>query len=174
MDLHRSVRPRERLQASGPAALKDEELLAILLGTGTKGRDVLELSRGVLRRYPGSRMINISFPELQSQKGIGPAKACAVLAAFELSRRLLDRSENASPPIRSAEDALPHLHDIRSKQKEHFVALYLNARNQLIHKECVSVGTLNSSLVHPREVFAPALEHRAAGEGRAGTGVSEY
>lgn len=163
MDLHPSFRPRERLQRLGPAALKNDELLAILLGTGTAGKSVMQLSRDLLRGYSDKSMADASYPELRSRKGIGPAKACVILAAFELTRRLTGNDPAPAVSIQSPRDALVHLYDIRARKKEHFVVLYLNARNQLLHKDCVSVGTLNSSLVHPREVFAPAIEHSAAG-----------
>ena len=95
-------------------------------------------------------------------KGIDEGKACSLLAAFELTKRALEVEDNNLPTITSAKDAVAHLQELRTAKKEHFVVLYLNARNQLIHKETISIGTLNANLVHPREVFKPAIEHLAA------------
>ena len=163
MQLHKTVRPREKMQRSGPASLREEELLAILLGTGTPGKDVLALSREILKNYPDQKLLKISLNELRSRKGIGIAKACVLLAAFELTQRLLTQGDDQGTSIQRPKDALVYVQEIRSRKKEHFIVLYLNARNQVIYKEFVSIGTLNSSLVHPREVFAPALQHSAAG-----------
>lgn len=160
MKLHKVNRPRERMEKTGACALKDEELLAIMLGTGTVGKDVTALAKEILRAYPGKNLCAVSLKELKSRKGIGLAKASLLLAAFELSKRLLYPEEDCS--IQTARDVLPHVQEIRSRKKENFVVLYLNARNQMIVKEYVSIGTLNSSLVHPREVFAPAIQHSAA------------
>jgi len=161
-NMARHEQPREKLMERGPANLRDAELMAILLGTGIEGRDVLSLSRDILVRFPKSRLLALDFKTLSSIKGIGPAKACLLLAAFELSKRALEVEDNSLPIIRNAREAVLHLQDIRRAKKEHFVALYLNARNQLLHKETISVGTLNASLVHPREVFKPAIDHLAA------------
>lgn len=155
-------RPREKLEKSGPAALRDEELLAILLGTGTEGKDVLSLSRDLIKQYGPKKLMQASIDELKLKKGIGLAKACTLLAGFELSKRFLDKDSNGTPSIQSPRDVLAQVQEIRSRKKEHFVVLYLNARNQLIHKEFVSIGSLNATLVHPREVFSPAIQHAAA------------
>jgi DNA repair protein RadC len=100
---------------------------------------------------------------LSEIKGIGPSKVCSLLAAFELTKRALEVEDNNLPAINSARDAVAQLQELRTAKKENFIVLYLNARNQLIHKETISVGTLNASLVHPREVFKPAIDHLAAG-----------
>jgi DNA repair protein RadC len=94
---------------------------------------------------------------------LGGDKIATVLAAFELAKRALGANDDNRPIINSAREAVNYLQELRAAKKEHFVALYLNARNQLIHKETISIGTLNASLVHPREVFKPAIDYLAAG-----------
>ena len=154
--------PREKLSARGPEALKDEELLAILLGTGYEGKNVLEVSKAILRKHPKEKLLNLTFQELTSLKGVGQAKAATLMAGFELAKRALNRGVGILPAISKPADVLPLVADLREKRKEHFVALLLNARNQVLHREDVSVGSLNASLVHPREVFSPAVERAAA------------
>ena len=158
----RVKKPRERLMEKGPEALKDHELLAILLGAGYKGRSVLDVSRRILSRYPLETLATIPFDQLKKIKGIGPAKACTIRAAFELSKRSFSVDRDVLPTVSTPRDVADTVIDIRRKKKEHFVVLYLNARNQLIGKETVSVGTLNANIVHPREVFQPAVLKSAA------------
>jgi len=136
--------------------------LAILLRTGREGKSVLEVADEILKKHKMKRLVGLGFDELAKIKGIGPAKACQILAAFELAKRALAVEDNNLPAINSAKDAVAHLQELRTAKKEHFVVLYLNARNQLVHKETISIGTLNANLVHPREVFFPAIEHLAA------------
>ncbi|MFA5942475.1 MAG: DNA repair protein RadC [Candidatus Paceibacterota bacterium] len=154
-------RPREKLIAKGVGNLTDKELLAILLRTGRTGRSAIDIAESILAKYPKKEILNISFADLKKMNGIGADKACTLLAAFEFTKRVLDVQKGGRPIIENTEQALAQLHDIRNHKKEHFVALYLNARNELIHREDISVGTVNASIVHPREVFAPALEHNA-------------
>ena len=161
-DMPKVQKPRERLLEKGPKALKDHELLAILLGAGYKGRNVIEVSRRLLSAYPAETLATISIDRLQQIKGIGPAKACIIQAAFELSRRSFSIDHDVLPTVKTPRDVADIVVDIRGRKKEHFVVLYLNARNQMIHKETVSIGTLNANIVHPREVFQPAIEHSAA------------
>ena len=160
MDMHRVERPREKLERAGPEAMKDEELLALLLRTGYAGKNVLDLSRELLSRHAG-RLPKAGFKELSGLKGVGPSRAGTILAAFELARRLTGEA-GLDPVLDSPAKAVEHMADLRKKKQEHFLALYLNARNQKIHQETLFIGTLSSSLVHPREVFAPAIERRAA------------
>jgi DNA repair protein RadC len=162
-DLPRHERPREKLIEKGPANLKDKELLAILLGTGRAGKSVLEIAQEILAKHPMKNLLILDYKKLAEIKGIGPSKACSLLAAFELTKRALEVEDNNLPAINSAREAVAQLQELRTAKKEHFIVLYLNARNQLIHKETISVGTLNASLVHPREVFKPAIDHLAAG-----------
>lgn len=162
-DLPKHEMPREKLIEKGALSLKDEELLAIILRTGVEGRNVIEVAESILRKFPMKNLLSLSFKELSKIKGIGPGKASSLLASFELAKRALEVEDNNLPTINSGKDAVAQLQELRTAKKEHFVVLYLNARNQLIHKDTISVGTLNASLVHPREVFKPAVEHLAAG-----------
>lgn len=154
-------RPREKLIAKGVENLSDKELLAILLRTGRAGKSAIDIAENILTKYPKKNILSVSFADLKKMNGIGADKACSILAAFELTKRVLGTEKSGRPTIENTEQALAQLHDIRTHKKEHFVALYLNARNELIHREDISVGTVNASIVHPRDVFAPALEHNA-------------
>ena len=154
-------RPREKLIEKGVANLTDRELLAILLRTGRAGKSALDIAESILAKYPKKKLIDVNFLDLKVVSGIDIGKACTILAAIELTKRSLDVQKTGRPIIESDKQALAQLHDIRSHKKEHFVALYLNARNELIHREDISIGTVNASIVHPRDVFAPALEHNA-------------
>lgn len=161
-DLPKHEMPREKLIEKGAENLRDCELMAILLRTGTEGKDVMKISQEILNKFPKKKLLALDYQELAKIKGIGPGKACLLLAAFELTKRALEVEDNNLPTINSAKDAAAQLVELRNAKKEHFVVLYLNARNQLVHKETISIGTLNANLVHPREVFKPAIEHLAA------------
>ena len=161
-DLPKSDRPRENLIAKGAENLKDSELLAILLRTGTTGKNVIEIASQILSKYSKKRLLQMTYDDLSKISGIDSAKATTLLAAFELSKRALEVNDTNLPVINTAKDAAAQLTDMRDLKKEHFVVLYLNAKNQLVHKETISMGTLNANLVHPREVFEPALKHSAA------------
>jgi len=161
-DFPKHEMPREKLIEKGVKNLRDVELMAILLRTGIEGKDVMKVSDEILKKYPKKKLLALDFENLSKIKGIGPGKACLLLAAFELTKRALEVEDNNLPTIVSAKDAVAQLQELRIVKKEHFVVLYLNARNQLIHKETVSIGTLNASLIHPREVFKPAIDYLAA------------
>lgn len=161
-NLPKHEQPREKLIEKGVENLRDSELMAILLGTGIEGKDVMKLSGDILREYSKKKLLALNYEKLSKIKGIGPAKACLLLAAFELTKRALEVEDNNLPMVDSAKNAMAHLQELRTAKREHFVALYLNARNQLVHKEIISIGTLNTSLAHPREVFKPAVDCLAA------------
>jgi DNA repair protein RadC len=162
-ELHPVERPRERLAEHGPETLSEEELLAIVLRTGYAGCSAIELARGLLRRYPGKALGRLPLCELKRVKGVGLSRAAALGAALELARRWEGRNDSGLPLLDSPAKVWERLADMRGKKKEHFVAFYLNACNRLLRQETVSIGTLTASLVHPREVFSPALECSAAG-----------
>ena len=162
-DLPKIDRPREKLIAKGAENLKDSELLAILLRTGKAGKNVIEIASQILSKHSKKRLLQMTYQDLVKIDGIDSAKATTLLAAFELSKRALEVNDTNLPTIVTPKDAVAQLTDLRHNKKEHFIALYLNARNQLVHKETISMGTLNANLVHPREVFEPALKHSAAG-----------
>jgi len=155
-------RPREKLISKGPQNLKDEELLAILLRTGREGKNVLEVAKQILRKYSKKRLLKLKYEDLTKIKGIDSAKACTILAAVELVKRALKIGEETLPVIRSTKDVIAQFTYLRDKSREHLAALYLNARNEMIYKKHLFVGTLNANLVHPREIFEHALIGNAA------------
>lgn len=161
-DLPKIERPREKLIAKGAENLKDSELLAILLRTGKTGKNVIEIAAQILSKYSKKRLLQMTYNDLSKISGIDSAKATTLLAAFELSKRALEVNDTNLPVISDAKDAVAQLSDMRDLKKEHLVALYLNAKNELVHKETISMGTLNANLVHPREVFEPAVKYSAA------------
>jgi DNA repair protein RadC len=157
------LRPRERLFEQGPDVLKHAELLAIIFNTGHKGEGVLELASRILSEY-GSKAITRerSVERLMGELGIGQLKASQIIACFELGRRFYQEDSGRMPSIRGAEDVYEYLKDMSRLKKEVLRGLYLNVRNKLIHDEVISIGTLTNILVHPREVFGPAIEFSAA------------
>jgi DNA repair protein RadC len=151
-------RPREKLRAKGAAALSDEELVQVILGRGVEGHDVRSMSKaiaGIIQK----KKTGLTETDLTAIPGMGPAKAYQLLAAFELARRHLIKN---TIKITKAEDVLPLLTDIASKQQEYFVCISLNGANEVIEKRVVTIGLLNHSQVHPREVFADVIADRAA------------
>ena len=159
-DLPKIERPRERLEKYGPEKLSNPELLAILLRVGGKGINVVEMSKKILKKFSDNKLAEANFKELKNSFGLGPAKACEIIACFELGRRLLKGKKSAL--LLSPQDVWRELKDIRENKKEHFVIFFLDARNQEIKREIISIGSLNASLVHPREVFEPAVSSLAA------------
>jgi DNA repair protein RadC len=151
-------RPREKLLTRGPGALTDVELLSVLLGSGTHATGVLDLSNAVLSATDG-KLAAATVELLQGVRGVGPAKACQVVASMELGRRHLNPRRTA---IREADDVLPYLASIRQERQEHFVCLSLNGAHEVLATRVVTVGLLNSNQVHPREVFADPITDRAA------------
>jgi len=161
-DLPEFERPREKLIKKGAKALKKEELLAILLRTGLKGKNALEVADDILVKYGDKKLLNASYEELRNIHGVGLTKAAQILAAIELGSRLFKEKSEKEIYINSPEDIIKELAHIKENKKENFVVLYLDARNKLIYKETVSIGSLNANLVHPREVFEPAVRYLAA------------
>ncbi len=152
-------RPREILEKYGPKKPANHELLAVLLGSGIKGLNVLELAKKIIKTIERSGPDKIGLEELRKQKGLGKAKALQVLAALELGRRL---NSGQKPEVLAAIDVWKLCVDIRGSKKEHFLAFYLDSQNRLIERQIISIGTLNASLAHPREIFEPAVALRAA------------
>jgi DNA repair protein RadC len=161
-DLPKIERPRERLVARGPENLKNKELLAILLGTGTEGKNVIEVAEQILEKYPVKNFLQLKYEDLLKIKGINSAKACAILASQELVKRALEVRDESLPKINSVQDVLAQSVYMRDKSREHLMALFLNARNELLYKKPMFIGTLNANLVHPREIFQEALKQNAA------------
>ncbi|MCG2726876.1 MAG: DNA repair protein RadC [Elusimicrobia bacterium] len=159
-DLNKIERPREKLMRYGAGKLSNAELLAVLLRTGKKGQNVLELSAKILKKFGEENFNEAKFEELKNYPGLGPVKACEIIACFELGRRFL-KAKKLNIYL-SPEDVWAELKDIRESKKEHFIVFYLDTANQEIKREIISVGTLNYNIVHPREVFEPAVKNLAA------------
>ncbi|MBS4024999.1 MAG: DNA repair protein RadC [Clostridia bacterium] len=158
------LRPRERLIALGAETLPTSELLAIIIGSGNKEDSAIALAYRLLSLPGGlSQLATASVEEIQEIRGIGPAKACQVKAALELAKRLAALGGESRPVIRSPQDiAALVLEEMRSLDREHFKTLALNTKNQVLAIETVSIGSLNSSIVHPREVFKNPIKRSAA------------
>ena len=151
--------PRERVLDVGFGAISDSDLLSMLLRSGQKGFGVQEIALDIIKNYSIKELARIGVKDLCRIPGISNAKACTILAGIELGRRV---SINNDPlVIATSRDAVLVLNDLKEKNKEHFVGLYLNARNQIIYREDVSIGTINASLIHPRELFGPAIKKHA-------------
>ncbi|MCD6371450.1 MAG: DNA repair protein RadC [Candidatus Aenigmarchaeota archaeon] len=144
----------------GPEKLSNSELLAILLRSGKKGENVVELAGKILKKFRADKLPYLTFDELKDYPGLGLAKTCEIVACFELGKRLL-RSKKARIYLKPKE-VWEELKDIKDNKKEHFVIFYLDSRNQEIKREIISVSSLNANLVHPREVFEPAVINLAA------------
>ncbi len=159
-DLPKIERPREKLIHYGSGHLSNPELLAIILRSGKKGESVIDLASKILKKYKAEDLPNLTYEKIKDFSGLGPAKACEIVACFELGKRLL-KGKIAQLYLKP-EDICKELRDIRDNKKEHFVIFYLDSHNQEIKREIISVGSLNASLVHPREVFEPAIRNLAS------------
>ena len=157
-DLPEHSRPREKLREKGAAALSDEELVAAILGAGTAGVDVRTIARQVASLIREHRA-GLTLDHLLGVAGVGLAKAAQILSAFELARRHLIRE---TVRIVTASDVLPLLTDIANKQQEYFICISLNGANEVIEKRIVTIGLLDHSPIHPREVYADVIADRAA------------
>jgi DNA (cytosine-5)-methyltransferase 1 len=161
-DLPKFDQPREKFLEKGPDALTKSELLAILLGSGIKGTNVKALAQKIIKKF-GNGFLNATVDDLTQVSGIGKAKALQMVSALALTRRIYEEQNEPENVVSSVRDALALTADLKEKKQEHLVCLYLNARNKLLKKEVISIGTLDRSITHPRDVFAPALEIHAAG-----------
>jgi len=160
-DIPQIDRPRERFLKKGPDALSKSDLLAILLGSGIKGKNVQKLAQQIIQKF-GKDFLNITVDNLQKISGIGQAKALQITSAISLVKRYYADEKIKEIIIKNSQDVLSLTYDLRGKKKEYLVCLYLNARNALLKKEIVSVGLLDKTLLHPREIFYPAVEFNAA------------
>lgn len=158
-DRPKDLRPREKLQSKGAASLSDYELLMAIIGSGNAQADVTKIAREV-QKLLSDKGSELTYEDLLSVKSLGPAKATQIMAGFELWRRQFEVPDR--PIIDSPERAVEQFADIRDKKQEYLVCLTLDGANRLIAKRVITIGTLTSSLVHPREVFADAITDRAA------------
>ncbi|WP_286197829.1 DNA repair protein RadC [Bacillus sp. ISL-34] len=163
-DYPKEERPRERFLQDGPQSLSNQDLLALLLRTGSREESVLQLSGRLINSFKGLRLLKeASVEELTVIKGIGEAKAIQILASVELGRRINNLNDQDRYVIRSPEDGANYcMEEMRFLSQEHFVCLYLNTKNQVLQKTTVFIGSLNASIVHPREVFKEAFKRSAA------------
>jgi DNA repair protein RadC len=163
-DLPRQERPRERLQRFGAEALSSQELLALVIGRGIPKKSVMNIAQEVLAKFGNVKAISkATIEELSQIKGIGLAKAAQIKACFELGRRGDLDPEQKDFDIKNPEAVVKAIRaSIKDKAKEHFKLILLNPRNKIIGISTISIGSLNASLVHPREVFKDAITHSAA------------
>ena len=157
-------RPRERLQKCGPNALSTAELMAVLLGSGMRGKSVLQLSQEILAHFGGlENLAQATFSELKQIKGLGPTKALQLMAVFALGNKAVRQSAPTRPRVDSPAQAYELVKDqLEEEKRELCVAILLDIKGWVICQEVVSIGTLSNALVHPREVFYPAIRHKAA------------
>jgi DNA repair protein RadC len=162
-DLPQDEKPRERLFAEGPAALSSKELLAILLVTGTTKEGILQLAARVLKDYGEKSLFSrTDAGALAADLGIPPTKAAQIVAAGELGRRFYRRNSAGAAVIRTPADAYAHTAEMRVLSKEQLRGIYLDSHYQVVHDEVISIGSIDANIIHPREVFKPALEYSAA------------
>src|SRR5512137_932537 len=159
-DVPQKDRPREKIASKGASALTDTELIEAIIGRGTKSRDVREISKDISRLVV-ERGNAIGYNDLQAIEGIGPSKASQIMSCFELGRRYFG-SKGQGNKVTRPEDILPLVANLREKRQEHFVCIALNGAGEVLGNRTVTIGLLNHSLVHPREVFAEAITDRAA------------
>lgn len=162
-DLPSEEKPREKLLAHGPDSLSAAELLAVIFTTGTKKEDVLTMAQRIMHEYGDKSIMNTRSPKaLERDLEIPIGKAAQIVAASELGRRFFHKNEAGVSAIRTAKDVFEHVKDMRNLSKEHLRGLYLNTHYKVIHDEIISIGTVDTNMIHPREVFRPALEYAAA------------
>jgi DNA repair protein RadC len=158
-ELHNDDKPREKLIKKGTQSLKKDELISIILGSGIKGKDVRKLSREIVSILDTSYS-SITLEQLCNIHGLGVAKASQILASIELAKRYTSQNNRK---ITSAEDVYSELKSFTNKKQEYFLTITLDGASHIINTRTVFIGTLNQSLVHPREVFADAIADRSAG-----------
>ena len=157
-DMPEQDRPREKLLRQGAAALSDQELLAVLLGKGTPGMDVMELA-AKLAKVIDEKGLSVRAEDLRGFEGMGDAKATLILAALEFARR---RIKPEGMKIETPADLLPHVRHYADRKQEHFLCATINGANEIINIRVVSIGLIDRTPVHPREVFGDALSDRAS------------
>lgn len=163
-DLPGDEKPREKMMSYGPASLSLSEVVAVLLGVGTKKEELMHMAGRIIKEYGERAIVHETDPQRMADSlQIPVSKACQLIAGFELGRRFYATKAGQPVFIRTAEQAYVHLHSMGTLQKEQLRGLYVNSRYELVHEEVISVGSLTANIVHPREVFRPAIERGAAG-----------
>ena len=160
-DISVENRPRERLEKQGPSVLSDAELLAVILKTGNKDENVIDMSNRLISKYGVDKLSNCSLTELQEIKGIGNAKASQIIALFEFNKRHNISKQNGKP-IKTAKDVFEYCSPkLSNLDREQFIILHLDAKNRIIKDDVVSIGALTGTIAHPREVFKSAIKESA-------------
>jgi len=161
-DLPPSEKPREKMLALGASALSVSELITVIIGTGTTKEDVRSMSDRILREYGERILVGNTDPKVLSEDlGIPLGKALQIAASAELGRRFFQKNERGLATVRTSQDVFDYLKDMRDLSKEYLRGLYLNNQHKVIRDEVISIGTIDTNIVHPREVFKPALEYSA-------------
>ncbi|VVB87220.1 RadC-like JAB domain protein [uncultured archaeon] len=162
-DMRKDERPRNRLLDKGPGSLSDSELLSIILRTGSKRENAINLAQRILSQFNTKELSRADVSQLIKISGIKHGKACQIIAVFEMARRLESFVGEDKFKINSPEDVYRRLYsNMRESKKETFIELSLDTKNQVIREETISIGSLNANIVHPREVFRPAMMQSAA------------
>lgn len=161
-DLADEEKPREKMLKYGVSVLTSPELLAIMLSNGTKKEGILEMSERLIKEYGEGGVMSEKNPtELSKKFDIPIVKSMQIIACAELGRRFFQKKDASVPMVRTAREVFEYVHDMRTLSKEHLRGLYLNAHYKVIHDEVISIGTVDGNMIHPREVFKPALEYSA-------------
>jgi len=162
-DMPQEEKPREKLISLGPKALSVNELLAIILAIGTKKEGVFSISSRLIKEYGEKGIVNEADPKKMAlDANIPITKACQIVACFELGKRFFKKPSHNGAVIRSVKDVFNYVKDMRDLTKEQLRGIYLNSHYQVVHSEVISIGSLTSNIVHPREFFKPAFEYSAA------------
>ncbi len=163
-EIPNNERPREKLEIKGAKVLSNTELLAILLRTGTNKKSAISLAEEILHNYPNLHTLkNITIDELTAISGIGKTKAIQILAAMELGSRANNTFLERGLQIKSPMDCAEYIaEEVKGLEQEHFIGIYLDTKNRVLAKKTLFIGSLNRSLIHPREIFKEALKHGCA------------
>jgi len=162
-DLPDAEKPREKMVMHGAASLSIAELVAVLVNTGTVREDVMSMATRIIREYGERSFSSFDDPKKLSETADIPlGKACQIVASSELGRRFYKRPGGRSVAIRNAKDVSAYVRDMHDLPKECLRGIYLNGHHRVIHDEVLSMGTIDANLIHPREVFKPAIEYGAA------------
>lgn len=162
-DIPVEQKPREKLLREGPAILSIAELWAIILNLGTKREDIITMSHRILKEYGERSITRETNPKkLAEELNIPIGKATQIIAVVEIGKRLFERNPTGAKIIRTAHDVYDYTKNMRDLPKEHLRGIYLNSHYKVIHDETISIGTIDANIIHPREVFRPALEYAAA------------